>query len=121
MLNVCLRWNKWVTIDDSLANNIWNGRSEVVQRLLAQKCEICGATDNIEVHHIRKLVDIKPHECQERPEWSIFFVLSQNCSKFASSKDCSPNWGKGDSMFLEHVVSSSEYYSDYCIKYLLYT
>ncbi|WP_219723999.1 hypothetical protein, partial [Fischerella thermalis] len=49
---VCLRWNKWVRIDDSSANNIWNGRSEVVQRLLAQKCEICGATDNIEVHHI---------------------------------------------------------------------
>jgi Putative restriction endonuclease len=41
----------------------------VVQRLLAQKCEICGATDNIEVHHIRKLADIKRQGCKERPEW----------------------------------------------------
>ncbi|WP_416212319.1 hypothetical protein [Nostoc sp. DedQUE09] len=38
-----------------MTSHIWNGRSEVVQRLLAQECEICGATDNIEVHHIRKL------------------------------------------------------------------
>ena len=51
---VSLQWNKWVTIDDNQANHIWNGRSEVVQRLLAQQCEICGATDNIEVHHIHK-------------------------------------------------------------------
>ncbi len=68
---VCLRWNKWVKIDDNLANHIWNGRSEVVQRLLAQKCEICGATDNIEVHHVRKLADIQQKGCKERPEWML--------------------------------------------------
>ncbi len=66
---VSLQWNKWVEIDDNQANHIWNGRSEVVQRLLAQECEICGATDNIEVHHIRKLADIKQQGCKERPEW----------------------------------------------------
>jgi Type II intron maturase len=66
---VSLQWNKWVKIDDNQANHIWNGRSEVVQRLLAQECEICGATDNIEVHHIRKLADIKQQGCKERPEW----------------------------------------------------
>jgi group II intron reverse transcriptase/maturase len=66
---VSLQWNKWAKIDDNQANHIWNGRSEVVQRLLAQECEICGATDNIEVHHIRKLADIKQQGCKERPEW----------------------------------------------------
>jgi len=64
-----LRWNKWVTVDDTQDSKIWNGRSEVVERLLAQKCEICGAMDNIEVHHIRKLADIKQKGCEERPEW----------------------------------------------------
>lgn len=34
-------------------------RSEVVQRLLAGKCELCGIEDEpVEVHHIRKLADI---------------------------------------------------------------
>jgi hypothetical protein len=66
---VSLRWNKWVNVDDTTDSKIWNGRSEVVQRLLAQECEICRATDNIEVHHIRKLADIKQQGCKERPEW----------------------------------------------------
>jgi len=35
-----------------------NNRSEVVQRLLAGKCEICGFEGLTEVHHIRKLADI---------------------------------------------------------------
>jgi RNA-directed DNA polymerase len=64
-------WNKWVKIDDNQTNYIWNGRSEVVQRLLANECEICGATDNIEVHHIRKLADIKQKGRKERPEWMV--------------------------------------------------
>ena len=68
---VSLRWNKFVKIDDNLESHIWNGRSEVVQRLLAQECEICGATDNIEVHHIRKLADIRQKGCKERPEWML--------------------------------------------------
>jgi len=33
-------------------------RSEVVQRLLAGKCELCGFEGLVEVHHIRKLADI---------------------------------------------------------------
>ncbi|MEO0970800.1 MAG: group II intron reverse transcriptase/maturase [Cyanobacteria bacterium J06639_18] len=68
---ISLRWNKFVRIDDNLECRIWNGRSEVVQRLLAQECEICGATDNIEVHHIRKLADIKQFGCKQRPEWML--------------------------------------------------
>ncbi len=36
-----------------------NKRSEVVQRLLAGKCELCGRKEElIQVHHIRKLADI---------------------------------------------------------------
>jgi len=34
-------------------------RSEVVQRMLAGKCELCGVEDEpVEVHHIRRLADI---------------------------------------------------------------
>lgn len=66
---VSLQWNKWVNVDDTQDSKIWNGRSEVVERLLAQKCEICGAKDSIEVHHIRKLADIEQKGCSQRPEW----------------------------------------------------
>jgi hypothetical protein len=64
-----LRWNKWVAISDIKAKPIWSGRSEVVQRLLAQECELCGATDKIEVHHIRKLADLNQAGRCDKPSW----------------------------------------------------
>lgn len=67
---VSLRWNKWVVIDDEISHSrIWSKRSEVVQRLLAQECELCGARDKIEVHHIRKLADIEQKGRSQRPRW----------------------------------------------------
>ncbi len=63
-----LRWNKWVTISDDI-EPIWSKRSEVVERLMAQQCELCGATLNIEVHHIHKLADLE-REGRHKPEWA---------------------------------------------------
>ena len=34
-------------------------RTQLIDRLLADKCEICGATTNIEVHHIRAMKDVQ--------------------------------------------------------------
>lgn len=48
--------------EDTTFEQLWHKpatkRSEVVQRLLAGQCEICGAKGPCEVHHIRKLADI---------------------------------------------------------------
>jgi group II intron reverse transcriptase/maturase len=55
---ISLVWNPWAAIGET-PTTVWSGRSELVERLLAQKCELCGATDGIEVHHIRKLADLK--------------------------------------------------------------
>ena len=60
---VSLKWNQWVSLDDDKSHSrIWSGRSELIQRLLAQQCELCGVTDHIEVHHIRKLADLKRYK-----------------------------------------------------------
>ena len=45
------------------------GRSELLQRLLADECELCESTEHIEVHHIRKLADLKKKGQRERPAW----------------------------------------------------
>lgn len=37
-------------------------RNELIHRLLAGRCEICESTDRIEVHHLRKLADLKRHD-----------------------------------------------------------
>jgi group II intron reverse transcriptase/maturase len=67
---VSLRWNKWVAIKDTLHQPIWSQRTELVDRLLAQQCELCGATDTIEVHHIRKLKDLDKLGQPAKPEWA---------------------------------------------------
>jgi group II intron reverse transcriptase/maturase len=63
-----LRWNKWVTIHDDV-QPIWSGRSEVVERLLAETCELCGTTQQVEVHHIRKLADLLKDNPADKPPW----------------------------------------------------
>ena len=39
--------------------HLWATRSELVTRLLADRCELCGSTNQVQVHHIRKLKDIQ--------------------------------------------------------------
>lgn len=54
---VPLRWNPQAKLQEK-KRYFWNGRSELVARLLAQHCELCDSSRRIEVHHIRKLSDL---------------------------------------------------------------
>jgi group II intron reverse transcriptase/maturase len=45
----------------------WIGRVEIIQRLLADLCEICGSSQNVEVHHVRKLADLQTKGRKEKP------------------------------------------------------
>jgi len=45
------------------------GRNELVSRLLNNVCEICGSSNDVQGHHIRKLADLKKYEGKARPEW----------------------------------------------------
>lgn len=47
----------------------WNSHSELLQRLNAHTCEVCGKQGNCEVHHIRKLADLNKPGRKARPEW----------------------------------------------------
>ncbi len=47
----------------------WDARTELVQRLLADTCELCGSQTAIEVHHIRALKDLKRYGRAEKPAW----------------------------------------------------
>jgi group II intron reverse transcriptase/maturase len=48
-----------------------DNRAEVVERLLAGKCELCGAEDiPLEIHHIRKLADLDKPGRRPKPVWA---------------------------------------------------
>jgi hypothetical protein len=44
-------------------------RSELLQRVFADKCELCGSKEKVEVHHIRKLADLEKPGRKEKPVW----------------------------------------------------
>ena len=49
-----IRFNPNTVIKDSIAQ-FYHGRNELVRRLLANECKLCGASEKIKVHHVRKL------------------------------------------------------------------
>ena len=56
-------------LDDN-PKQVWNSaRSEILTRLLADTCEMCGSHDGVEVHHIRHLKDLQTKGRAEKPEW----------------------------------------------------
>jgi len=63
-----LRWQKSAILDER-PREVFSVRSEVVQRLLAQKCELCGAEGGCQVHHVRKLADLNQPGRSDKPPW----------------------------------------------------
>lgn len=68
--------NMKATLEDQ-PPRIWGKQSELEQRLLANICEYCGNTENIQVHHIRALKDLKKYTGREKPEWVKIMVARQ--------------------------------------------
>ena len=62
----------------------YKGRNDLLTRLLADTCEICGRTDNVEAHHIRKLADLKKKYKgrKEKPEWVKQMIARRRKSLF---------------------------------------
>ena len=50
---------KDAVLADEVVQPIFNPRTELVLRLRADRCEICESTEDVQVHHIRKLADLK--------------------------------------------------------------
>lgn len=59
---------------------------ELITRLLAGRCELCGQTDGIVVHHVRKLADLA-HRKQPHPAW-IAAMLRKRRKTLVVCRDC---------------------------------
>lgn len=64
-----LRRQRTTVLVDHPPPIIRNGRTELIKRLFAHTCELCGSTEDCEVHHIRKLADLKMKGRSEKPVW----------------------------------------------------
>jgi group II intron reverse transcriptase/maturase len=64
-----LRRQKNAVLTDRQPDRPTAHRTELVRRLLAGRCEICGHADKVQVHQIRKLADLARSGQPEQPEW----------------------------------------------------
>jgi group II intron reverse transcriptase/maturase len=64
-----LRRNKQATLTDQKLHPFGANRAELIQRLLAEVCEVCETPVKPEVHHVRKLADLKVKGRKEKPVW----------------------------------------------------
>lgn len=72
-------------IDKPMAGTVVR-RRELVSRLLAGICEICGSTDGITVHHVRSLADLSERR-QPLPPW-VQVMLRKRRKALVACRDC---------------------------------
>ncbi len=60
----------------------YKGRTSLEERLLADKCEYCGKEEQCEVHHVRKLKDLKG-----KKKWEEFMIARRR-KTLVLCKDC---------------------------------
>jgi hypothetical protein len=65
------------TLDDPLPRAWNNTRTELLERLLADQCELCGSREGVQVHHVRSLKDLQCRGRTERPEWVKLMAARQ--------------------------------------------
>jgi len=63
-----LQWDIQATLEDDPPKP-YGSRTELVQRLLADFCELCGDARNVEVHHVRAMRKLHEHPGRPKPEW----------------------------------------------------
>ncbi len=66
---ISLKRNRQAVLVDRQPEPYRFHRNELVKRLLADKCEMCGSTVDVEVHHVRALRDLNVKGQGEKPRW----------------------------------------------------
>ena len=69
---------------DAIPNTVmYSSKTSLMDRLSARQCELCGRTDmDIEMHHVRKLKDLKGKSYWER------FMIARNRKTLALCAVC---------------------------------
>ena len=74
---------KNAVVDVILQTVMYSSKTSLMARLSAGQCELCGKTDcEIEIHHVRKLKDLKGKSYWER------FMIARNRKTLALCLDC---------------------------------
>ena len=74
-------------IKDQVLKPYFNTRSEIIERLLNDTCEVCRAKERIQMHHVRKLRDLNKQGKREMPLW-MKVMIARKRKSIALCKTC---------------------------------
>jgi group II intron reverse transcriptase/maturase len=86
-----IKYNPYASITEEKAK-LYKGRNELVRRLLANECELCGSTDKIAVHHVQALKNVrkKYRGRTEPPTWAKL-MMERNRKTVVVCHQCHTN------------------------------
>lgn len=73
---ISLQTNRHAILDDH-PSEVRNKGTELLERLLADACELCGSRQAVQVHHIKRLVNLRRPDRAERPTWKKWMIARQ--------------------------------------------
>jgi AI2M/AI1M-like HNH endonuclease len=65
---ISLKWDIKAMLEEQ-PSKLYTGRTELVQRLLADFCELCGNDQDVEVHHVQAMRKLHEYKGRPKPEW----------------------------------------------------
>lgn len=71
---ISLSWDIKATLEEQPTKLHMGKRSELVQRLLAEHCELCGSSEDVEVHHIQKMSNLHEYPGRPKPAWVVRMI-----------------------------------------------
>jgi group II intron reverse transcriptase/maturase len=73
---ISLAWNDCARPTDPTPSN-WSSRTDLLDRLLADTCELCGSQEDVQVHHIRHLKTLHQPGRRAKPRWMQVMAARQ--------------------------------------------
>ena len=64
-----IRRRKDAILVDQRSRVAYTKGSELLKRLQADECELCGSAVHVGVHHLRKIADLNRHKRKQVPTW----------------------------------------------------
>ena len=90
-----LKRRKKTVITDQVLKPYIRTRSEIVEKLLNDTCEMCGAKEKVQMHHIRRLkdLDVKGKKTEGRRELPLWkkIMISRKRKSIPLCKACHEN------------------------------
>jgi group II intron reverse transcriptase/maturase len=83
---ISLRRKESMILDDAPAG-VYNTRTELLERLLRDACELCGSERGCEVHHVRKIADLAKKSKANQAPW-VKLMITRSRKTLVVCREC---------------------------------